>query len=489
MLTFLKVGAAGAPFDIIRTVLRMRVYFAAILMGIAVIGGLSNAFSIKLVTALHPVTALCLFGLGACIFKVRRIGRPDYWQTGVLSAIASICIARLMDVIMVGLAGGTAAALFGPIAGFDGFFDIEVALILGAFSLAALIPHSGGRIGGAFLAIGLGLVFHTFVGLTYGRSVFGTDTGAFAVLGCVSAAVAMMSVFAHRPFVRVTMLQGHWGQQTRAIAGTIIVVPWGVGFVQNGLGQVGTAGVLPYDTVMIATMTFVMMLVLLKSSAVHEHAYAARRNVEINQTLHKNVDPVTGVLNRFGMNETVDGAWLDFRGSGGQYGMILMDLQYFRNLDAAFGQGNGEAALSRLIATLKPHLRRYDALGRWGRDQFLIVLKIKDESNLDIVSSRLQHALADARQPFCAGLDAEPVSIDVPLGLSAMRMSDDSPAAALVRADHGLHGAKMKGDGRMTVQNSAEEHKFMFSEPDGPHVFVDPTQIDAKANSTDVRAA
>jgi diguanylate cyclase (GGDEF)-like protein len=83
--------------------------------------------------------------------------------------------------------------------------------------------------------------------------------------------------------------------------------------------------------------------------------------------MQSRTDTATGALNRFGMTEVVEGAWVEFKSAGAHFGLILIDLDYFRRLDATFGHDDAEAVLSRVVQTVQPQLRASDALGRWGR--------------------------------------------------------------------------------------------------------------------------
>jgi diguanylate cyclase (GGDEF)-like protein len=158
--------------------------------------------------------------------------------------------------------------------------------------------------------------------------------------------------------------------------------------------------------------------------------------------MQSRTDTATGALNRFGMTEVVEGAWVEFKSAGAHFGLILIDLDYFRRLDATFGHDDAEAVLSRVVQTVQPQLRASDALGRWGADEFLVLLKIKDHANVGIVADRIRTSLADARNPFCAGLTMEPTAINAPFGISTMNDSDGAPTDAITRANDTLHLAK-----------------------------------------------
>ncbi|MDB4053894.1 diguanylate cyclase [Octadecabacter sp.] len=87
-------------------------------------------------------------------------------------------------------------------------------------------------------------------------------------------------------------------------------------------------------------------------------------------------------------------------------------------MNDTFGHGVGDCVLECVAATLQPQLWDHDALGRWSGEEFLILLKIKAQSDLDVVAGRLRNALKDVNSPFSAGLDGEPMSITASFGIS-----------------------------------------------------------------------
>ncbi len=494
MVKVLKLEMGGEPFNYIRFALRARVPLAFMVMAFAGLGALTNFLSVTWLmqplnggAATHPVTALCLLGLGVSILRTRRFGRNEIWRTGVLSVILLTCVTRVMDALVVAVAGGAPTLMFGPLGNFTGQFSMEAAITIGAFSGAALARQGSGQLGGLLLAIGLGFVFSTMVELTYGLEYFAGDVGVFTFLGLASASLAMMSVYVHRPFVRVAFLRGDLGSQTRVMGVAVAIVPWAAGFVLHKMGQTGTSG-LPYEATMISVMSCFMMVILLTTSARHEGSVARRRRAERDEAMSSRVDPVTGALNRFGITEVVEGAWVDFRSSGANYGLILMDLDYFRDLDQAFGAGDGEAVLARVAETLMPHLRASDALGRWGADEFLVTLRVKRKSDLVIVAKRLRAALSDPTAPFLAGLDLEPAAMHIPLGIGTMDLGDESPTDAIVRADQRLHLEQQTGAGLVPLGNGRFEPVFAFA-PEAEPELEELLDLEVIVSAADSKAA
>lgn len=349
-----------------------------------------------------------------------------------------------MQAELTQIVGAPMMDVFGPIAGFSGHFSIESALVLLAFAMAGLLRRGLGRWGIAFLVIGLATVFNTVLEISYGLTFFNGGVAAFSLLAMGSAAIATLTSYIHRPIVRVLFVRGGLGRQTRIMALAALMIHWVGGLFLHSVREFGPTAA-PYEAVVVSVIAWSMLIILVLSAAHLETSDVARRRAERALLMVKRIDPLTKTLNRFGMSEKLETAWAEFKGGGAMFGMLMLDGDYFRRINDTFGHGVGDGVLERVAATLQPQLRDHDALGRWSGEEFLILLKIKAQRDLDVVAGRLRNALKDVNSPFPAGLDGEPMSITASFGISEMRENDDTPADTLMRADAALHMAKDAG--------------------------------------------
>lgn len=451
---------AGRPYAMIRSVLRLRIPLAIATMAFAVFGLVANFANVDVLSrplnggaTTHPVTALCLFGLGFAVFRLKRFGSTAIWRYLVGGMILMVCTARIMEAVVTHWLGTELSQMFGPFWGFHGRFSIESAMALGAFALAGMLRQRHGRWGMGCLLAGLAVVYNAMLEVSYGMTFFNGDVGGFTLMGLVCAALAMVTVYVHRPFVRVLLLVGDIGNQTRVMATTVVVIPWLSGYALHTFKDIDTTSA-PIEAAMVAVITWVMLVILMTTSARHEGSDAARRRGVREIALMSRVDPLTKALNRFGMTEVLEGAWLQFRAIGGTFGLILVDLDYFARINETFGHAAGDDVLERVSATLYPHLRTSDALGRWGGGEFLILLKVKEKADLEIVAHRLRVALESLESPFCQGLNGVPSKISASIGISDMRLEDDGPIDAIKRADMALHQGKALGRGVVQTYQS-----------------------------------
>jgi hypothetical protein len=272
--------SAGGHFQFIRAALRLRVplAWAAIAIAFAVVGLVVSFTGADLLGgslangganggATYPLTGLCLIALAGCVLRTKRYGLSSAMRIGVLPAILSVSIARLMDWSLSRATGSVSGSLFGPAAGFGGEFSVQAAIILAAFAAAALVRQGSGRLGSAFLVIGIGTVFTVLVGIGFGVPFYGGSIGGFALLSKGCASLAMESVYIHRPFVRAAFLLGDVGSQTRVMATAVIAIPLAAGILLANLRVTG--GLVAPEVAMIAFITVSMLVILMTTSTRH----------------------------------------------------------------------------------------------------------------------------------------------------------------------------------------------------------------------------
>ena len=109
-----------------------------------------------------------------------------------------------------------------------------------------------------------------------------------------------------------------------------------------------------------------------------------------------NVDPLTEVWNRRGFL----GAFERERNRAGraeaQLGLLLIDMDNFKTINDAFGHHGGDAALAEAARRLTGIMRNYDACGRWGGDEFIMLVADCDAEVLAAVARRIVAAVTEA---------------------------------------------------------------------------------------------
>jgi diguanylate cyclase (GGDEF)-like protein len=155
-------------------------------------------------------------------------------------------------------------------------------------------------------------------------------------------------------------------------------------------------------------------------------------------------DRLTKVWNRGAILDLLKGEIERSRRAHGSLGVIMADVDFFKKVNDTYGHLAGDAVLQEVGQRLASALRIYDSVGRYGGEEFLIVVPGCDGLNLVVTAERLRRRIADQPIETSAG----PVRVTISLGLVAADSSavePVSPEALLQEADAALYAAKAGG--------------------------------------------
>jgi len=149
-------------------------------------------------------------------------------------------------------------------------------------------------------------------------------------------------------------------------------------------------------------------------------------------------DLLCGVLNRRGIEQKLD-AELKRAGRIGQnLAIALIDIDYFKAINDHAGHAAGDTALRDVVSAISGRLRPYDLLGRFGGDEFLLILPHTTSSEAFTVSSRIEQSVRELSIPG----DVIPLTISIGL---TQATTGEIAGPLLARADKALYNAKNAG--------------------------------------------
>ena len=182
--------------------------------------------------------------------------------------------------------------------------------------------------------------------------------------------------------------------------------------------------------------------------------HAGRRILDLQEELLKarealreqaTHDGLTGLLNRNSILETLDDEISRSARSGEPVSAIMVDLDRFKLVNDTHGHVIGDAVLREAAHRLKSAARRYDSVGRYGGEEFLIVLPGCDAADAAVQAERMRDAIGGT--PILT--TSQPLALTASLGVSC---SDSCPPETLVRqADDALYAAKAGGRNRVVL--------------------------------------
>lgn len=159
-------------------------------------------------------------------------------------------------------------------------------------------------------------------------------------------------------------------------------------------------------------------------------------------------DPLTGLNNRLHFSERLDQEVARVRRNGHPFGLVLLDLDRFKQLNDRHGHLAGDQALVAVAARLGQHLRAYDVVARWGGEEFaVLVAQLPDENALATVCESLRQAVGTTPISTVAGQVTVTSSVGAVLAVGP----DVTADGLLASADEALYRAKGRGRNEIDV--------------------------------------
>jgi|UPI00068F45D9 diguanylate cyclase (GGDEF)-like protein len=156
-------------------------------------------------------------------------------------------------------------------------------------------------------------------------------------------------------------------------------------------------------------------------------------------------DPLTGLLNRRGLDELGTRELSRARRLGLPCSALALDLNYFKQINDTYGHVAGDDALCAVAVALRSSLRITDVATRIGGDEFFVILPGSDEQSADEICERLRATIHGVTLETAGG---QSFSITLSIGCTTLRGEDMTIADLLRESDAKLYGEKESLSGR-----------------------------------------
>ena len=167
------------------------------------------------------------------------------------------------------------------------------------------------------------------------------------------------------------------------------------------------------------------------------------------QALH---DALTGLPNRSLFGDRLRQALLAARRNQKMFGVLLLDLDRFKDINDALGHDRGDSLLQEVTARLRGVLRATDTIARLGGDEFAVLTT--DAKHPEDVVASARKILASLEGPFA--IADQMVETGASIGIAMYPVHGDDPSTLLRRADVAMYVAKRSGGGYAVYQPEHE---------------------------------
>lgn len=173
--------------------------------------------------------------------------------------------------------------------------------------------------------------------------------------------------------------------------------------------------------------------------------YIATRELE----RHAITDPLTDLFNRRAMGEFLSTEAARAERHDSYYAVLMADIDRFKRVNDIHGHEVGDQVLRQLSHRLKSAVRREDQVGRWGGEEFIVLLQGAGEHTAARVAEKIRSLVA--RTPF----ETSEGELDITLSIgAAVSRPQDTVDDVIGRADEALYRAKDNGRNRVEVAES-----------------------------------
>ncbi|WP_462163914.1 GGDEF domain-containing protein [Pseudoalteromonas xiamenensis] len=150
-------------------------------------------------------------------------------------------------------------------------------------------------------------------------------------------------------------------------------------------------------------------------------------------------DELTGLYNRRKLNESL----YELIATPVEFSIILMDMDWFKNINDQYGHLAGDEVLMKTAKTLMQTCKSSDIIGRWGGEEFLIICPKKSLEEASKIAEQIRASVSRMLFTFSSNVTAS-------FGIAEFSESD-TVDSLIIRADKGLYEAKHSGRNRVCV--------------------------------------
>jgi len=182
-------------------------------------------------------------------------------------------------------------------------------------------------------------------------------------------------------------------------------------------------------------------------------AIIAVRHLKVGDALRESLenqaarDPLTDLFNRRQVFTIVEDELQRYRRYGERCSLILIDADYFKRVNDELGHCAGDVTLKRIADVCGQAVRDSDVVGRFGGEEFIIVLPHTDAAEAAVVAERIRATMSRADVVW----QDRKIHVTLSLGVAEVGPGADSFDELLKAADQALYAAKHAGRNRVAV--------------------------------------
>ena len=174
---------------------------------------------------------------------------------------------------------------------------------------------------------------------------------------------------------------------------------------------------------------------------------------------HATMDALTGFYNRHQLEERIKQETSKAKRQNTPLCVIMTDIDFFKRVNDTYGHAAGDLVLQTVSKTIRSKLREYDIAGRYGGEEFALLLPNTRTEEAIMVAERLRKAVENKKVDF-SKINSEKtnatINVTISSGIYEFKKSDTSDDL-LKKADKALYEAKESGRNRIVVNKDEQK--------------------------------
>ena len=165
--------------------------------------------------------------------------------------------------------------------------------------------------------------------------------------------------------------------------------------------------------------------------------------IEVEKKLHTLAtrDTLTGVYNRYSLNKEIDINIKKYERYEDIFGLLMLDIDHFKNVNDTYGHDVGDLVLKELCSVIENLIRETDVFGRWGGEEFLLILPKTNKDEAISIATRIKNIIEEHKFEYIP-------QVTVSIGVSVYNQSIKKEIF-LKDVDDALYKAKSTGRNRV----------------------------------------
>ncbi len=162
-------------------------------------------------------------------------------------------------------------------------------------------------------------------------------------------------------------------------------------------------------------------------------------------------DSLTGLMNRRALTNSLIYEIDRAKRYNSELSLILCDIDNFKEINDTYGHDAGDRALHSIAAALKTILRKADIAGRYGGDEFMLILPETSVKGAEKIAEKILSAVRNAEMSFT---EDKSIRLSLSIGLSKLEADSDTADSLIKRTDDAMYASKEGGRDRVSTVKS-----------------------------------